>query len=94
MLVVRKLDRKLPWPKRITKVEARGIPRRSFQMTAGADHRLSGLEELGSMTADAGVVIREVSDVGKVANLLPVSSGSFMAGIARLPMLFGRVGKS
>lgn len=94
MFIVRKFDRKLPAPHWIAKVEASGIAWRGFVMAVGTDRWLGALEELWAMTADAGVVIGKVGDVGKVADLFPISRGSLVTSLARFPMLPGCMGEA
>jgi len=96
MLVMRKLDRELPFFFRpgwltsivgITKGEACIVTRRGAHMTngadgrAGSDHRLAR-EELLPVAANAGIVIGEISDVRKVSFGVP-RGWDFVTGIAR-----------
>ena len=62
-------------------------------MTNRADRRTRSSEKLSPMTRNTGIMVRIVSYVGKTSGLLPIFSGSLVASIAGLFMLFGRMGK-
>jgi len=51
-------------------------------------YRASAFEKLRTMTADAGIVVRVISSVGKCAGFLPVGCGNLVAAIACLLVLF------
>ena len=103
MLVMRKLDRELPFfsrpgwltgTVRITECEACVFAWRGAHMTdgangrAGSDYRLA-CEELLAVTTHAGVVIGEISDVGKISFGVP-RGWDFVTGVARQALVLIR----
>ena len=93
MLIVRKLDRELVWSGRISKFQSRRIARRRSLVTARTNNRPIAPEELWTMTANARIVVRKVSNVGKVADLLPVGSWYLVTRVARSEVLPGGMGE-
>ena len=88
MLVMWKLDPKLPRAVRLTKAETSIVARRDFCVTVRADDRTCALEKLSTMTADTCIVIRIVGYVGKLSDFLPIPGRNLMAGIA-FSLVFG-----
>ena len=101
MLIVWELDRELPFVLclsslirvvRLAKREARGLARRCADMTDGADswtrpaHRLRR-KKLRAMTTHTRVVVRKVSNVGKVALRIP-SRRNFVTAITGEALVF------
>src|ERR1700730_11628404 len=94
MPVVRKPNRELTWPwlKKIKSVAI--FWRNRLRVAVGANARLSTLEELCPVTANAGGVVRKVRDIWKGGNCrlafdrLPILRRYLVAGTAYLLMLF------
>lgn len=103
MLVVRELDRELPfifWLRRLSravrfsKSEARIFARRRVHMTDRTDRRArSGKslsrEKLLAMTTHTSVMIGKICDVRKISLRRP-GGGDFVASIAREPFVLFR----
>jgi len=62
-------------------------------MAIPADDGLRAPEELCAMTADAGVVIGKVGNIGEIPSFPPIRRRNFMASLAGLLVLFGGVGE-
>lgn len=93
MLVMRELDCELPQTGGISKGESRIISWGNFRMANRADYWPGPLEELRTMAADTGVVVRIIGDIGIIPHLLPILRRHFVASVTRLLVLGGCVGE-
>lgn len=65
MFVVRKLDRKLKFPSRISKRKPCLVTRRRLRVTPGTDRRPRAAEELPPVTTHTRIMAWIIIDVGK-----------------------------
>lgn len=93
MLVMRKLNRELARHYRIAEGVALVVAWRGAQMANRTDGRACPAKELSPVTGNTCLMIRVISNIGKIPHSLPIFGGQLMTGGAGAAMFLGCVRK-
>ena len=73
--IVRKFDRKLKFPRGVSKRKPRFVARRRLRVTDGTDWRSRAAEKVSPVTTHASIVARVIIDIGKLYLVTRITRG-------------------